>query len=72
MFADPTADGLVKSLQPGSPILIGETDSLPDLLYVEAGMKIIGIGEFPGELVGQQAAYGRFARTDDAHHNYYH
>ena len=64
---DPTFDCVAQRFKPRGSIRIGESDTLSNLLDIGRGMKIIGIGELPAQLVGQKSTYGRFSGAYNPH-----
>jgi hypothetical protein len=63
----PFFNSLPESRKPGRPIRIGERNTLADFCHILGGMKIIGIGELPAQLLSEQSSDGGFPHTDYAH-----
>src|SRR5215469_16012969 len=50
---DPVANDGVKPAQPGTAVIIGKWNALPDLLNIGSGVIIVCVGELPAELLGK-------------------
>jgi len=68
-LGNPTGDRFAKRLQPRLSIVVGKRDAAPNLFHIRRWMKVVRIGKFPGELLGQQMSHGRLAGPDDSDHD---
>src|SRR4051812_39780204 len=71
-FRIPLQDGVAQGCQPGSAVGIIKRNAAPNLLDVRSGMKIVGVGEVPTQLLREEAAHSRLACANNAHNNHDH
>src|SRR5438270_3810075 len=71
-FADPCDDRCAYAVQPGPAVCVIKCDAAAHLLHIRWGMKVVGVGELPSELLCQQAAYRRLSGAGDSHYDHDH
>jgi len=63
-------DQSAQRLQPGTAIIVGQSDARGHLLLGLGRMKIVGVVKFTSEPLRQQPSDGRLTRPFDTHNDY--
>src|ERR1051326_4552472 len=69
---DPTQDRLAKVIEPGWTIFVSKRNAVAYFLNIHRRVEVVGVGEFPVELLGQQPPDGGLAAADYSHDDYDH